>query len=164
MTNPVRLFLAVVGASVLSVVALAHAPVPSDNVLEVVIGSGPRAGTYKPPTSTIICMHAKQQKQFTATYKDFGAGDPKKLSVAVINIDCSNEAGPRHGDVLVSFGDSDEKKHPSEYSVTIPRGGTGPLTLTLTRTGKGADLAFEGKTKDGIPLHVTATCTSITEL
>jgi hypothetical protein len=164
MTSLVRLFLAVVGASVLSVVALAHAPVTSDNVLEVVIGSGPRAGTYKPPTSTIICMHAKQQKQFTAAYKDFGAGDPAKISVAVINVDSPDEAGPRHGDVLVSFGDTGDKKHPSEYSVTIPGGGTGPLTLTLTRTGKGADLAFEGKTKDGIPLHVTAKCTSITEL
>jgi hypothetical protein len=48
----------------------------SDNVLEIVIGNGPNAGTYKPPASTIMCIHFKQQKQV----------DLKKIGEAAINI------------------------------------------------------------------------------
>lgn len=158
MLNPVRLFLVVAAASALGIAALAHASAESDNVLEIVIGGGPHAGTYKPPTSPIICMDAKQQKQFTAVYKDFDASDPKKLSEAAINIWNPAETGPRLGNVLITFGDP-AKKPPIQYSVTISR--DNPGGLTFTRNGKGADLAFQGRTKDGISLSVTARCTSL---
>ena len=161
MTNPVRLFLVVAGTSALSVATLAHAPAPSGSVLEIVIGNGPHAGTYKPPASTTGCMHFKQQRQFTAVYKDFDANDLKKVGEAGINITNPDEAGPKRGDVLVAFGARDDKRA-SRYAVSIPGDSAGPITLT--RNGKGADLAFSGRTKDGISLRVTAKCTSVDEL
>lgn len=161
MINPVRLLLAFAGASVLGVVALAGGPAPSDNVLEIVIGSGPHAGTYRPPASAISCMHFKQQKQFTAVYKDFDARDPKKIGEAGLNITNPDEAGPKRGDVLVAFG-SREDRGASRYSLSIPGDSAGPITLS--RTGKQADLAFQGRTRDGISLRLTAKCPSVEEL
>jgi hypothetical protein len=159
MSHLVRLVIVVfAGASALSGAPLAHALEQPGNTMEIVIGGGPHAGTYKPPPTSIICMDAKKQNQFTAAYKDFNASDPKTLSEAVINISNPAETGPKQGDVLITFGDPD-KKPPMQYTVSISRGNTGPLTFT--RNGKGADVAFQGQTKDGISLHFTARCTSI---
>jgi hypothetical protein len=154
----VRLFVAVAG--VLGVAAMAYAA-PPDNTLEIVIGNGPNAGTYKPPVATIICAHFKQQKQFTAVYKDFDASDSKKIGEAGINVTNPDESGPRRGDVLVAFGARTDKRA-LRYSISIPGDSVGPLTLT--RSGKNADLAFQGKTKDGISIRVTAKCLDVDEL
>ena len=161
MINPVRLFLVVAGTSALSVATLAHAPAPSGSVLEIVIGNGPHAGTYKPATSTTGCMHFKQQRQFTAVYKEFDANDLKKVGEAGINITNPDEAGPKRGDVLVAFGARTDKRA-LRYSISIPGDSAGPITLT--RSGKNADLAFQGKTKDGISIRVTAKCLDVDEL
>jgi hypothetical protein len=107
MIIPIRLFAALAGASVLSVVALAYAP--TDVTLEIVIGGGPNAGTYKTPAADTLCMHFKQQKQLTVVYKDFDAKDLKKIGEAGINITNSDEAGPKRGDVLVAFGARGDK-------------------------------------------------------
>ena len=141
MTSPVRLFLVVAGASALGAAALAYAP--PDNTLEIVIGGGPHAGTYKPPTSTIMCVHFKQQKQVTAVYKDFDASDLNKIGEAAINISNPDAAGPKRGEVLVAFGSRDDKRA-SRYSVSVPGDSAGPITLI--RNGKAADLAFQGRT------------------
>lgn len=156
MLHSVALFLIVVGASLFNVAALSGGAA-QDNTLEIVIGSGPHAGTYRPPTSPIICMDAKQ-RQFTAAYKDFDAGDPKKLSEAVINIANPTDAGTKRGDVLISFGDP-ARKPVSQYTISIPTDSAGPLTFT--RNGKTADLSFRGRTKDGTPVQITARCSSI---
>jgi hypothetical protein len=108
-----------------------------------------------------MCMQFKQQKQVTAVYKDFDASDPKKIGEAGINITNPDEAGPKRGDVLVAFGGRSDKGA-SRYSVSIPGDSAGPITLT--RNGKAAALAFHGRTKDGISLQVTATCTSLEAL
>jgi hypothetical protein len=159
MTASLRVFLVVAAASALGAAAFARTPGPSDNTLEVVIGSGPLAGTYKLPSNAVICLDAKQEKQYTAAYKDFGAGDPKKVSTAVINIENPAATGPRLGSVLITFG-AQAKKPPVEYSVSISRDNAGGLTFT--RSGKDADLAFQGRNKDGIVLQLTAKCTSVT--
>ena len=158
MINSVRLFVALAGASALGIAALAYAT--PDNTLEIVIGGGPNAGTYKPPASTTSCMHFKQQKQFTAVYKDFDASDLKKVGEAGINITNPDETGPKRGDVLVAFGARDDKRA-LRYSISIPGDSAGPITLT--RNGKTADLAFQGKTKDGISIRVTARCLDVEE-
>jgi hypothetical protein len=160
MTNPVRLLL-LSGACALSVAALAHASASTDNALEIVVGGGPNAGTYKLQTDAVMCMHFKQQKQVTAVYKDFDASDAKKIGEAGINITNPDEAGPKRGDVLVAFGGR-ANKSASRYSVSIPGDSAGPITLT--RNGKAADLAFQGRTKDGISLRVTAKCIDVEEL
>jgi hypothetical protein len=154
-------FLLVAFASAPGVAALAGAAAPSDNVLEIVVGNGPHAGTYRLSSSEVMCMQFKQQKQVTAVYKDFDASDPKKIGEAGLNITNPDEAGPKRGDVLVAFGGR-ATKDASRYSVSIPGDSAGPITLT--RNGKEAVLAFQGRTKDGVALHVTARCTSLEAL
>src|SRR3954470_15427922 len=146
MTTPLRVFV-VAAASALGVAALAGAPAPGDNMLEIVIGNGPHAGTYKLSASDVMCMQFKQQKQVTAVYKDFDARDPKKIGEAGLNITNPDEAGPKRGSVLVAFGGRGDATA-SRYSVSIPGDSAGPITLT--RNGKEAELAFQGRTKDGI--------------
>ena len=159
MTRSFRLFVAVAAASALSGAALASAP--ADPTLEIVIGGGPNAGTYKPPASTTSCMHFKQQKQFTAVFKDFDASDLKKVGEAGINITNPDEAGPKRGDVLVAFGARGDKRA-VRYTISIPGDSPGPITLN--RNGKSADVAFQGKTKDGFAIRVTARCLDVEDL
>jgi hypothetical protein len=65
-------------------------------------------------------VDAKQQKQFTAAYKDFDPRDPKKASEAAINIENPAETGSRQGRVLITFGDPG-RKPAMQYSVAISR-------------------------------------------
>ena len=60
----------------------------------------------------------------------------------------------------MGLGNRDDKRA-SRYSVSVPGDGAGPITLT--RNGKTADLAFQGRTKDGIQLRVTAKCLHVEE-
>jgi len=158
MINPVRLFLAVASASALGVAALASAS--PDNTLEIVIGGGANAGTYQPPAAATSCIHFKQQKQFTAVYKDFDASDLKKVGEAGLNITNPDETGPKRGAVLVAFGARNDKRA-LRYEISIPGDSAGPITLS--RNGKTADLAFQGKTKDGIAIRVMARCLDVEE-
>jgi hypothetical protein len=88
------------------------------------------------------------------------ARDPKTPSGVGINVFNPDEAGPKQGEINIRFGDPDRKRPPL-YEVSIPRDSKGPLTLT--KNGKVVDLTFQGQTKDGITLHVTARCGQITE-
>ena len=159
MTLSLRLFAAVVGASALGVVALAYAP--PDPTLEIVIGNGPNAGTYAVDPSAIMCMHFKEGKNITAVFKDFDAKDPKKIAEAAINVWNPDEAAPKWGSVQVAFGFRSDKSA-TRYEVKVTADNAGPLTIV--KHGKGADLAFQGRTKDGISLRVTAKCLDLEEL
>jgi hypothetical protein len=150
--------LAVAAAGTLGAARLtAGAP---ENTLEIVIGGGPNAGTYKPPAADVSCMYLKQQKQFNAVYKDFDAKDAKKVGEAGINILNPDDPGPKRGNVLVDFG-SREDQRAQKYSISIPDPGA---TLTLTRNGKTAEMAFQGRTKAGIAIRMTAKCLAIDEM
>jgi hypothetical protein len=159
MINPVRLFLVLAGASALGVAALASAP--AVDTFEIVIGNGPHAGSSKFLDTTVFCVRLMQQKQVGASYKDFDAKDLMKVGEASISISNPDDAGTKRGAVMVAFGARGDKQG-SRYTVSIPDDSAGPLTLT--KSGKGAVLEFLGKTKDGISLHVTATCTILEEL
>src|SRR5262249_52783202 len=150
----------IAGASALGIVAPVNARAQAVNTLEIVIGGGPHAGTYTPPGAQVICLHAKAAKQFSAAYKDFNARDAKRLSEAGITVVNPDETGTKRGEVRIAFGDPD--KSPAVYDVVIPRDSMGPLTLA--KHDKGADLTFQGQTKDGIPLRVTAACVDIETL
>ena len=154
----VRLALAAVGAAAFGV-ALPHRAFGqkgAPNPVEVVIGNGPHAGTYKLPGSEVICMHVKG-KQTAAAYKNFDPRNPKLVSEVGINVDNSDDAGAKRGEVRVAFGDPDKK--PTVYEVRIPSESPGPLVMT--KTGAKVDLSFQGKTKDGIQLRITARCADI---
>jgi hypothetical protein len=148
---PSRIILAIVGAFALCPAGVQASP----NVLEVVVGNGPLAGSYKPPVAEVICLHAKKQKVYSAAWKGFNAHDAKSIAEAGISVSNPDDAGAKYGDVRIAFGDQDKK--PTVYSVN-----QAPLMLTIK--GKGAEVAFQGKTKDGIQLRVTAQCLDVEEM
>ena len=150
MLHLVRSILVLAGVSALAAGSI-QAPL---NVLEVVVVNGPFAGTYKPPTSEVICYHNKKEKIYTATWKDFGAHDAKAIDSAGINVSNPDDTGAKRGDVRITFGDPG--KNPTMYSVNQE-----PLTLTIK--GKGSEIAFQGQTKDGIQLRINATCLDVDE-
>jgi hypothetical protein len=156
MHHSIRATLMVTGAAALAAVGAASARVaPALNVLEIIVGNGPFAGTYKPPASEVICLHARKEKRYTAAYKAFNANGAKMLSEVGINVSNPDDAGAKHGEVRIAFGDPDKK--PTVYAVD-------QAPLTLTPSGKGAEIAFQGKTKDGTQFSVTAKCLDVEQM
>ena len=151
MQHFVRTFLTITGASLLVAAGVQSVP----DVVEVVLLSGPNAGTYRSTSSETVCMHAKQQKLTTVSWRDMAARDPKKMSEAGIMVSNPDVAGPKRGDVHIAFGNPDKK--PVEYSVTQE-----PVTMTIK--GKGVEISFDGKTKEGIRLRVNARCAKLENL
>ena len=138
---------------------VASAQKATGNILEIVVGSGPYAGTYKAPTDQVICLYVKKRPQFSVSYKNFSPNGAKALAEGGVNVDNPDDAGAKRGHVLITFG-SDKK--PSFYDLTVPGAGTGPITLK--RSGANAELSYQGKTKDGVPVRVTATCSDIDQM
>jgi hypothetical protein len=164
MRHVVRLILIIVSAGVFVGAGVESSP----NVLEVVVGNGPHAGTYKPPASEVICLHVKKQRVYGATWRYlddqvnamYGKTSPSKrdatmINEAAINVSNADEPGAKYGEVIIAFGDRDKK----QIRYTVDR-----VPLTLTIKGKGAEIAFQGKTKDGIQLRVTAACSEVDEM
>ena len=141
-------------ASVLVVAAYALAAAQDENTLEIVVGNGPHAGTYKPPAENIICLHYKKEKRYTAAWKDFDAHDAKAIAEAGINVSNPDDAGAKHGEVRITFGDPNKK--PTVYSVER-------VPLTMTTKGRGTEITFQGKTKDVTEFRVTAKCSDVEE-
>ena len=142
----------------------------SVDVLEAVIANGPDAGTYRTPDSDLICMNSPKNNTYAATWtnldevvKDmYGVqGESKKspsktLNSASIRVLNPNDPGAKLGDVNVGLRDPDATKNNSYNLKSVP--------LTLTIKGKGAEILFQGKTKDGIELRVTAQCSEMVEM
>ena len=142
----VRTALAVAGASLL---VGSRFQALADGV-EVVILNGPNAGTYKSMSSETVCAHFKEQKFSTASWSDTDIKDPKKMSAAGIKVDNPELAGPKKGQVEISFGG-----HAMAYLASVP--------VTMTVKGKGAVFVFEGTIK-GTRMKVTGTCKVVEEL
>ena len=102
------------------------------------------AVTFPPKTTPLA------KKRYFATWKDFDARDAKAIAEAGINVLNPDDPGAMHGEVRIAFGDPDKK--PTLYNVA-----QAPLTMK----GKGAEITFQGKTKDGIQLRVTAKCSDV---
>lgn len=152
MSHLVRLILVTTVASLLGVAAYALATAQAENTLEIAIGNGLHAGTYKPPAESIICLHYKKEQRYTAAWKDFDAHDAKAIAEAGINVSNPDDAGAKHGEVRIAFGDPAKK--PTVYRVN-------QVPLTMTMKGKGAEITFQGKTKDGTELRVIAKCSDV---
>lgn len=166
MSHRVRSILIIAGASILAARAEA-----APDVLEVVIANGPHAGTYQTPGSDLICMRSTEHHIYAATWanlddviKDvYGAEGESKpansmtLAAASISVANPDDAGAKLGDVKVEIRDPSPNKKNGSYAVD-----SAPLTLTIH--GKGADISFQGKTKDGIQLRVTAKCSVMEQM
>ena len=155
MSHLTRQLLSIAGACAFGLTAQTFAAAAAENTLEIVVGNGPHAGTYKPQADTVICLHAKKQKRYSAAWKDFNAHEAKAIAEAGINVSNPDDAGAKEGEVRIAFGDPGKK--PTVYSVD-------PAPLSMTKTSKGAEITFQGKTKDGIQLRVTAKCSDVEEM
>ena len=154
MSRHVHTFLTIAACSLLAAALRAQS---APDVIEVVVLNGPHAGTYKTPSSETICAHYKQMKWTFATWRGEEAPDPKKLSAAAIKVLNPEQAGPKRGDVQIAFGTEPGKKVVADYKVT-------DVPVTLTTKGKGAEMSFDGQTKDGVGLRVNAKCSEVENL
>jgi len=128
---------------------------PQQNVLEVVVTDGPLAGTYTPPAAEVICLHAKKQHRYSAAWKDFSPKGAKAIAEAAINVSNPDDAGAKQGEVRVAFGDGAGK--PVVY-------GADAVPLAMTPRGKGMDITFDGRTRDGIGLRIKASCQDVEQM
>ncbi len=138
-----------------AVVLSAARPAAAGNPLTVVVANGPYAGTYQAKADEVICLHAKADKSFAASFKDFAANSPRAFSEGGLRISNVDAPGPKMGDLHVAFGTKD--KNSIEYDVT-------GVPITMTTKGKGADVAGAGKTKTGVSIKVSASCTDIDKM
>ena len=155
----IRSALGVVTLAALTPLA-ASAQKAAGNILEIVVGSGPFAGTFKAPTDEVVCLYVKKQPQFIVSYKNFSPGGPKAFVEGGMQVDNPGDAGAKRGRVLITFGSPDKK--PTFYDVSVPSAGTG--ALTLSRSGSHAEVTYQGKTKDGVAVKVTAKCSDVDEM
>jgi hypothetical protein len=154
MFRHVRTFLVIATCSLLTA-AVGGQSAP--DAIDVVVLNGPHAGTYKTPSSETICAHYKEMKWTFATWRGNEAPDPKKLSAAAIKVLNPEQPGPKHGDVQIAFGTEPGKKVVADYKVT-------DVPVTLTTKGKGVEMSFDGKTKEGVGLRVNAKCSEVENL
>jgi hypothetical protein len=146
------ILLLVVGACTFGA-APSHATAP--NVLEIVVVNGPFAGTSKPPVTEVICVHAKKQRVYATSWKNPTARDPRATSEGGLSVSNPDEAGAKSGDVRIAFGDPDRK--PVVYDLN-------QVPMTQTIPGQGADISFQGRTRDGIQLRISANCADVEEV
>jgi hypothetical protein len=154
MSRHVRTFIMIAGSSLLATTSWAQS---SPDAIVVVVLNGPHAGTYKTPLSETICAHYKELKWTFATWRDTEAPDGKKMTTAAIKVSNPEQAGPKRGEVQVSFAAPPGKTSQASYDVK-----DAPVTLTIS--GKGAEMSFDGKTKQGIGLRVSAKCDEVENL
>lgn len=128
--------------------ALAAAP-ESQNTTTVVLDSGPLAGSYTIDNNG--CIELKERDKFGVTFKKF-AHSPTVITLeeAAMELDRASTAGAKTGDVVVKLLAVGSDKA-QDYSVSN-------VTLSVTRVGAGARLSFDGRTKEGLHMRVTATC------
>jgi hypothetical protein len=151
MKQLIRSALIVAGA-----VSLAAArPHDAPNPWTIVVGNGPYAGTYSAKAAEVICLNAKPQKFFAASFRDFDAASARALGEGGIKVDNPDVAGPKTGDLHVAFGD-DKKRSVTYDAYHVP--------IAFTAKGKSMEISGAGKTKDGIGLKITATCNDITTM
>jgi hypothetical protein len=135
-----------------AVALTAARPAAPGNPLTVVVANGPYAGTYQARAAEVVCLHAKADKSFAASFKDFNANTPRAFAEGGLRIDNPDAPGPKKGDLYVAFGTNDKKA--VEYNVY-------GVPITMTAKGKGADLVGAGKTKEGVSIRVTASCVDV---
>jgi hypothetical protein len=142
----------ILGGAVSLAAARPHA---APNPWTIVVANGPYAGTYSAKADEVICLNAKAQKFFAASFRDFTAASARALGEGGIKVDNPDVAGPKKGDLHVAFGD--DKKRSITYDVF-------GAPISFTTKGKSMEISGAGKTKEGVSLKISATCNDITTM
>ena len=142
----------IIGGAIALAAARPHA---APNPWTIVVGNGPFAGSYKAKADEVICLHSKQQKMYAALFRDSEAKGARALGEGGIKVDDPDSPGPKKGDLHVAFGD--DAKRSATYDVY-------GVPITFKMKGERAEIAGKGKTKEGISLEITASCTDVTTM
>jgi hypothetical protein len=117
--------------------------------LVIVVGNGAFAGTYNLDPKAVFCFHSVKQRVYSAVWKDYNPPNAKAIAEAGIQVINPDAPGPKVGSVQITFGDP--AKAAAVYKISAQ-----PLSLSVS--GSKGDITFQGKTKDGISIRVTAAC------
>jgi hypothetical protein len=134
------------------IAALSAARSAPGNKLSVVVANGPHAGTYDSKTTDVQCFHSRSQEILAATFNNRDPRSDRSGVQSGIRVYKPDAPGAKSGEVEVGFGPF--AKLTTDYLIT-------KIPITVTPKGKGADIAGEGKTKDGIQIRVSASCAEI---
>ena len=140
---------AVAIAASLSAVDIARAD-PRANEFTIVVANGPHAGTYKPAADLFVCLHSQAQGIFTAAFKDFDAHGANDLVEGGIEVKNPDATGAKRANVRLQFGE----KKPAVYEFSS-------VPAILEIIGKGGIIRFDGVTKAGIGIKITAQCFNV---
>jgi hypothetical protein len=152
MERLVRAAFAIGGIAVLSVAQRYANP----NSWSVVVDDGPNAGAYIARVGDdISCFHYKKRQMLSATFRNYEAANARTIAQGRIEIDDSDAAGSKSGDLNVAFGSS--TKFSAIYNVY-------KVPITITSKGKRVELTGSGKTEDGIQIRITTSCAEVEQL
>ena len=134
---------------------LAVRPAVAASQYTVTIDNGPNAGKYEAKAADIQCFHSKSQQILFATFSNM---DPHTGNSGVrsgIRVYDPDATGAKTGELSADFGTF--VKQTAKYMVTR-------IPITLTISGKGADIAGQGKTQDGVGIHVSVSCADVLQM
>jgi hypothetical protein len=141
-------------------------PVPAGGgtatTIHLVIGGGPRAGTYDAKSSDITCTYGfagpgSWGNQYSVTGKK-----PSEFSSLQLIVPDTKDAadGTDKFRLTVGFGELMQPGY-AEHTINTSGGGSqkeGSGTITVNDKGKSGTVAFKGKTKDNVTLEGTIDC------
>lgn len=139
-----------------------------ESTVEVVVDSGPHAGTYKLPSHAPCMGDAKDfrggyDSNLEAMYDEgaskaaIGARTLTSVTVMGRNFDASGASKTGHAWIIFGPHDQDvpDPKLGTKYESQSP---DGVGTYRLARTGTGATLSFDGQNAKGTRFRVTVNC------
>jgi hypothetical protein len=135
-----------------STLVAARVDAASDSLV-IVVGNGPLAGTYGAPAGEIICLREKPPDYpdlgYGVEWRRFDGYGAKVLGEVGTEVSNPDKPGAKYGTVIIRFGDPDH--NPTDYKDFH-------ANVTIALSGRGGTIAFDGRTEDGIQLHVKASC------
>jgi hypothetical protein len=129
---------------------------------QVVITGGPYAGTYAPADAASCLLDSHRNAMTMAYLKGGDDAGPKTLTEAAINVYDMEAATPgKSGEAGVIFGPikltGDQK---TTYDIVVGSKTT-KGAIALTKKGSGYAAVFDGKTEQGISLHIALECSTV---
>ena len=141
--------------STLGTLCLAHAAA-LQNSLTIRILDGPFAGTYTPPRSEVICLHAQAQRVFSAAWKSFQAQQKgNAFTEGGLQVSNPDSPGKKLGDISLIF--ADPAGHSTTYSISN-------APIDYAPDAAGATISFEGSASSGIRIKIRAECVDVTHV
>jgi hypothetical protein len=134
------------------------------STIHVVIGGGPRAGTYDLKDSEHTCSSGSlaDRRAWGFDYSVRGK-KPNELSSLGLTVPYTDGAADSTGKFVltVGFGDVDEDTY-SDHSINTLSTKRGSGTVTVEDRGQSGKVTFKGKTADGVALEGTIECHQVT--